>query len=53
MTTNANPLTRSHDRDRSYLIKVAIDSYLAYHQRDIKEIKKAIAEADTGEFATG
>jgi predicted transcriptional regulator len=45
-------LAKSEDRDRSYLIKVAIDQYLAYHQWRIDEIKKAIVEADAGEFAT-
>jgi predicted transcriptional regulator len=45
-------LAKSEDRDRSYLIKVAIDQYLAYHQWRIEEIKKAIAEADAGDFAS-
>ncbi len=45
-------LAKADDRDRSYLIKVAIDRYLAYHQWKIEEIKKAIAEADAGDFAT-
>jgi predicted transcriptional regulator len=45
-------LAKSEDRDRSYLIKIAIDQYLAYHQWRIDEIRKAIAEADAGDFAT-
>ncbi len=45
-------LAKSEDRDRSYLIKVAIDQYLAYHQWRIEEIKKAIAEADAGDLAS-
>jgi predicted transcriptional regulator len=45
-------LAQSEDRDRSYLIKVAIDQYLAYHQWRIEEIKKAVAEADAGDFAS-
>ena len=45
-------LARVDDRDRSYLIKVAVDEYLAYHQWRIEEIKKAIAEADAGDFAS-
>jgi predicted transcriptional regulator len=45
-------LAKSDDRDRSYMIKVAIDQYLAYHQWRIEEIKKAIAEADAGDFAS-
>jgi predicted transcriptional regulator len=40
------------DRDRTYLIKVAIDQYLSHRQWQIDEIKKAIAEADAGDFAT-
>ncbi len=45
-------LAASDDRDRSYIIKQAIDQYLAYHQWRIEEIKKAIAEADAGLFAS-
>ncbi len=45
-------LAKADDRDRSYLIKVAIDQYLAYHQWRIEEIKKAVAEADAGDFAS-
>ena len=45
-------LAQSDDRDRTYVIKDAIDRYLAYHQWRIDEIKKAIAEADAGDFAS-
>jgi predicted transcriptional regulator len=45
-------LAKAEDRDRSYLIKVAIDQYLAYQHWRIEEIKKAIAEADAGDFAS-
>jgi predicted transcriptional regulator len=45
-------LAKSDDRDRSYMIKVAIDEYLAHRQWQIEEIKKAIAEADAGDFAS-
>jgi predicted transcriptional regulator len=45
-------MAKADDRDRSYLINVAIDEYLAYHRWRIEEIKKAIAEADAGDFAT-
>jgi len=45
-------LAKADDRDRSYLIKVAIDQYLAHHQWRIEEIKKAVAEADAGDFAS-
>jgi predicted transcriptional regulator len=45
-------LAKADDRDRSYLIKVAIDQYLACHRWRIEETKKAIAEADAGDFAS-
>ena len=45
-------LAKADDRDRSYMIKVAIDQYLAYHRWRIEEIKKAVAEADAGDFAS-
>lgn len=43
-------LGKSMDRDRSYLIKEAVRSYISLHQWQIEEIKKAIAEADAGDF---
>jgi predicted transcriptional regulator len=43
-------LARSLDRDRSYLIKEAVDSYLALHRWQVEEIRKAVAEADAGDF---
>jgi predicted transcriptional regulator len=45
-------MAKVDDRDRSYLIKVAIDQYLAYHRWRMEEIKKAVAEADAGDFAS-
>ena len=38
------------DRDRSYLIKEAIDQYLEMKHRHANEVRKAIAEADAGQF---
>jgi predicted transcriptional regulator len=38
------------DRDRSYLIKEAIDQYLELKQWQADEVRKAIAEADAGQF---
>ncbi len=38
------------DRDRSYLIKEAIDRYLELKQWQADEVQKAIAEADAGQF---
>lgn len=43
-------LALSDDRDRSYLIKQAIDGYIRMRQSQIEDIKKAIAEADAGDF---
>jgi len=40
------------DRDRTYIINQAIDAYLDFYQWQIDEIKKAIAEADAGKFAS-
>ena len=45
-------LGRSLDRDRSYLIKEAVRSYISLHRWQIEEIKKAIVEADAGDFAS-
>jgi predicted transcriptional regulator len=45
-------LGKSMDRDRSYLIKEAVQSYISLHKWQIEEIHKAIAEADAGQFAT-
>jgi predicted transcriptional regulator len=38
------------DRDRSYLIKEAVDQYLELKQWHADEIRKAIAEADAAGF---
>ena len=40
------------DRDRSFLINEAIAAYLEMHQWQIEEIKRGIAEADAGDFAS-
>jgi predicted transcriptional regulator len=45
-------LAQAFDRDRSYLIKEAVDSYIQLHRWQMEEIKKAIDEADAGDFAT-
>jgi len=45
-------LGKSQDRDRSYLIKQAIESFISLHRWQIEEIKKAIMEADAGDFAS-
>jgi predicted transcriptional regulator len=43
-------LAKTFDRDRSYLIKEAVDSYIAMHRWQVEEIQKAVAEADAGDF---
>jgi RHH-type rel operon transcriptional repressor/antitoxin RelB len=45
-------LGQAQDRDRSYLIKQAVQNFIALHRWQIEEIKKAIAEADAGDFAS-
>ncbi|HEY4311612.1 MAG TPA: ribbon-helix-helix protein, CopG family [Pirellulales bacterium] len=40
------------DRDRSYLIKDAVEQYVQLHRWQIEEVHKAIDEADAGRFAT-
>jgi predicted transcriptional regulator len=40
------------DRDRSYIINEAIDTYLELHQWQVEQIQKAVAEADAGKFAS-
>jgi predicted transcriptional regulator len=45
-------LGQSLDRDRSYLIKEAVQSYISLHRWQIEEITKAIAEADAGGVAS-
>lgn len=45
-------MAKVDDRDRSYLIKTAVDEYLAHHQWRIDDIKQAVAEADAGDFAS-
>ena len=45
-------LGKSLDRDRSYLIKEAVESYITLHKWQIEEIQKAMDEADAGDFAS-
>jgi predicted transcriptional regulator len=45
-------LAQLMDRDRSYLINEAVERYLEVKHWQIEEIKKAIAEADAGDFAS-
>src|SRR5262245_57904782 len=45
-------LARSMDRDRSYLINQAIDDFLEVRRWQIEQIRKAVADADAGDFAS-
>lgn len=40
------------DRDRSWVINDAVRAYREFHEREIREIEKAVAEADAGDIAT-
>ena len=43
-------LGKTQDRNRSYLIKEAVEEYIATHKWQIEEIERAIREADAGNF---
>jgi predicted transcriptional regulator len=43
-------LADAQDRDRSYLVNEALDQYIAHRRWMVEEIRKAVAEADAGEF---
>jgi predicted transcriptional regulator len=45
-------IAESQDRDRAWLMKRAIDDYVAHERWRIEDIRKAIAEADAGDFAS-
>lgn len=45
-------LAEVEDRDRSYMIKRAVASFVQLHRWQIEEIEKAVKEADAGLFAT-
>lgn len=40
------------ERDRSYLIKKAVEEYITSQRWQLEEIDRGIAEADAGDFAT-
>ena len=45
-------LAAALDRDRSSVLNEALRSYLEAYRVDVEEIKKAVKEADAGEFAS-
>ena len=40
------------DRDRTYILNEAIDTYLEVHQWQMNHVKKGIRQANAGEFAS-
>ena len=45
-------LATALDRDRSYVLKEAVDAYLDAHAWQIEHIKKGLKQAEAGEFAS-
>jgi RHH-type transcriptional regulator, rel operon repressor / antitoxin RelB len=45
-------LARATDRDRSWLVKEAIDAYLAVHEWQLAHVGQGLAQAEAGQFAT-
>jgi len=43
-------LAQSLDRDRSYLLSEAVDSYLELHEWQIEQVQEGIREADAGKL---
>lgn len=46
-------LSKSMNRTRSFVAAQAIQEYVSVNEWQITEIKKGLAEADAGDFATG
>jgi len=45
-------LSKSMNRSRSFVAAQAIQEYVSVNEWQINEIKKGLAEADAGDFAT-
>jgi predicted transcriptional regulator len=43
-------LAAGQKRDRSFVINEALEQYIAHRRWMVEEIKKAVAEADAGDF---
>jgi len=43
-------LAQSLDRDRSYLLSEAVDSYLELHEWQIEQVQEGIRQADAGKL---
>lgn len=50
--TELKALAKATNRKRSYLVGLAVDQLIKENKWQILEIKKAIEEADKGDFAT-
>lgn len=46
-------LSKAMNRSRSFVAAEAIQEYVSVNEWQIAEIKKGLAEADAGDFATG
>jgi RHH-type transcriptional regulator, rel operon repressor / antitoxin RelB len=52
LTKQLDKLADATQRSRSFLIAEAVREYIALNEWQIEETKKALAEADRGEFAS-
>ena len=50
--TRLDRLSKSMNRSRSFVAAQAIEEFVSVNEWQIAEIKKAIVEADRGDFAT-
>jgi predicted transcriptional regulator len=52
LTKQLDKLAEATQRSRSFLIAEAVREYIALNEWQIEETRKALAEADRGEFAS-
>jgi RHH-type transcriptional regulator, rel operon repressor / antitoxin RelB len=52
LTKKLDKLADATQRSRSFLISEAVREYIALNEWQIEEIKKGLAEADAGDFAS-
>ncbi len=52
LTAQLDKLAEATQRSRSFLIAEAVREYIALNEWQVAETRKAIAEADRGEFAS-
>ena len=52
LTEQLDKLAVATQRSRSFLIAEAVRDYIALNEWQVEEIKKAVAAADRGEFAS-